>query len=234
MEEDGSDEEDCDAAVAALLSDAWRDASSVVGFFAELDFQSNTRGSRSAQIRRLRTMIDASARSAAVGEHSGSIELRPPLSAMPGSDVADPDPYVDAVRELVKCMLERAGGENRDSGNGVAVHLSSWAGSCDNMIKLLGAFPNLMVGMNGAVSFSKATDLHACAFDVPLDRLLLETGSPLFVPSSVAESLGRDAINHSGLIPFVAEAVAQQKSSAPSGCSAVDVALACGRRAHVS
>ena len=138
VEEDGSDEEDCDAAVAALLSDAWRDASSVVGFFAELDFQSNTRGSRSAQIRRLRTMIDASLAHGAPLQVNirGRSKPRASTLTMPGSDVADPDPYVDAVRELVKCMLERAGGENCDSGNGVAVHLSSWAGSCDNMIKL--------------------------------------------------------------------------------------------------
>ena len=82
------------------------------------------------------------------------------------------------------------------------------------MIKLLGAFPDtLYVGMNACVGFGKATSAHECAFDVPLKRLLLESNAPLALPTKVQAAQGKGAFCHSGCIPFVAEAIAQQKKT---------------------
>ena len=90
------------------------------------------------------------------------------------------------------------------------VHLCSWSGQAADMMALLLRFPDrVWIGMDGAVSFSKATQAHECVFDVPLNSLLLETGSG--IPASVASALGRQAFPHSGLIPYVAAAVAKHK-----------------------
>jgi len=90
------------------------------------------------------------------------------------------------------------------------VHLTSWMGMAIDMLSLLQQFPDtLWVGMNGSVSFSKAAQAHECAFEIPLNRLLLETGSN--IPAPVASALGRQAFPHSGLIPHVAVAIAEHK-----------------------
>jgi Tat protein secretion system quality control protein TatD with DNase activity len=92
----------------------------------------------------------------------------------------------------------------------VKVHLSCWSGTGDDMCQLLLQYPdNVYIGLDGTVTFSKAAAAHACAFDVPLDKLLLETGTN--IPSQVAAAVGRDAFPHSGWIPYTAAAVAQQK-----------------------
>jgi len=67
--------------------------------------------------------------------------------------------------------------------------------------------------MNAAVGFTKATRAHECAFDVPLHRLLLETDAPHAIPAPVTIAMGRAAFCHSGLVPFVAAAVAGHKSN---------------------
>mmetsp|Transcript_21989 Transcript_21989/g.36399 ORF Transcript_21989/g.36399 Transcript_21989/m.36399 type:complete len:276 (+) Transcript_21989:1-828(+) len=93
------------------------------------------------------------------------------------------------------------------------VHLSRWSGHADTMNHLLDRFPkNVWIGIDGTVTFQKATRAHECAFDVPLDRLLLETGTT--IPSQVALKLGRDAFVHGGWIPFVAESIARCKKDA--------------------
>jgi len=90
------------------------------------------------------------------------------------------------------------------------VHLTSWTGMASDMTSLIQRFPDtLWVGMNGRASFSKAVQAHECAFEIPLNRLLLETGSN--IPAPVASILGRQAFPHSGLIPHVAVAIAKHK-----------------------
>ena len=78
----------------------------------------------------------------------------------------------------------------------------------------LSAFPdNIFVGFDGSVTFAKATALHECVFDAPLDKMLLETGTPRTIPSVVTKALGREAFAHSGLIPFIADAITVQKKT---------------------
>jgi len=143
-------------------------------------------------------------------------------------------PYLIAFRDLAKVLVESldlnkqrselAGGTRRP----LRVHLSSWAGKSEHMVKLLNAFPldsdcRLYLGMNGLASFSKAKCAHECAFDVPLDRLVLETNAPRTTPAAVANELGRESFCHPGLLHFVAAAIANHRRDT----SANDVAKAC-------
>lgn len=92
------------------------------------------------------------------------------------------------------------------------IHLSCWNGTEAHMMHLLQAFPDtLYIGMNASAGFQKNKNAHECAFSVPLDRLLLESDAPHTIPAPVVAALGRKAFNHSGTIPFVAAAVADQK-----------------------
>ena len=83
-----------------------------------------------------------------------------------------------------------------------------------------------MIGMHGRVSYTKAESLHECAFDIPLSRLLLETSKSRYVPSVVTKMLGRDAWNHSGLLPFVADAIAMKKTTKSRAVTALEIARA--------
>ncbi len=59
------------------------------------------------------------------------------------------------------------------------------------------------IGMGGPVTFSKATDLHLVAQEVPLDRLLLETDGPYLTPHPY-----RGRRNEPAYLTHIAEAIA--------------------------
>ena len=78
-------------------------------------------------------------------------------------------------------------------------------------MSLLQSFPNnVWFGFDSTVTFAKASHVHECAFDVPLDSILLETGSNS-IPSVVTKSMGRHAFSSSALVPFIAQAIAEIK-----------------------
>jgi hypothetical protein len=83
-----------------------------------------------------------------------------------------------------------------------------------NSAVTLKAFPDtLYIGFNATVGFTKSTLVHECAFDVPLSRVVLETDAPHSTPAAAVAALGRSSFCHSGLIPFVAAAVAECKGN---------------------
>ena len=140
------------------------------------------------------------------------------MTAFVALKTAAADPYTDAIRDVGKLLVEAASWANGDDDIGanfksLKVHLSCWSGKAEHMTALLKAFPqNLYFGFDGTVTFSKAVHVHECAFDVPLSRILLETGSPSTIPAVVAKSLGRNAFCHSGHIPYIAESIAKYSS----------------------
>jgi len=190
---------DAESARSVLLSAC--DDQRVVGLCAKLDY---------SDLRKF--AMDREAQLARVNCACGiALEVRLPLQLqiLPGAtehahqSEEDDSLYYMVLHDL-RIILERP--ENAD----LKVHLNSWIGMASDMTSLLQKFPDtLWVGMDGSVSFSKAVQAHECAFDVPLDRLLLETGNN--IPASVASVLGRQAFPHSGLIPHVAVAVAEHK-----------------------
>lgn len=97
------------------------------------------------------------------------------------------------------------------------VHLSCWNGKAEHLVALGGAFPpdQLVFGFDGRLGFSKAVHLHESAFEVSLNRIVLETGGPGILPPIVARHGGRNAFCHSGHLPFVAEELARHAGKNP-------------------
>ena len=244
-EEESSEDEDeteevCEnAGVAALLSAAAADPS-IVGFFANLDYAIEKRKGqdRGAQLRRFRASCTAAQRLdlplqvSVSPTPSGSVDDGVSGSSSNNGGTLDAEErnelYSQVCRDLAKILVSCSSGDGGDEegakpAHALRVHLTDWNGRCEQMVKLLGAFPEtLYVGMTARAGFAKATMAHECAFDVPLNRLLLETGAPRALPAKVAAFGGKGAFCHSGCIPFVAEAIAAQKKTV----SAMEVARA--------
>jgi len=190
---------DMESASAILLASC--DDPRVVGLCSKLDYSDfgKLKMDREAQLAR----VNCTCAIAAQAQLPVQLQLLPGVTARVCKIEENESPYSMVLHDL-RVILETP--ENAH----LKVHLSSWAGMASDMTSLLQQFPDtLWVGMNGSVSFSKAAQAHECAFDVPLDRLLLETGSN--IPAAVASALGRQAFPHSGLIPHVAVAVAEHR-----------------------
>jgi Tat protein secretion system quality control protein TatD with DNase activity len=209
-----SNDDEMDEAVDVLV-DAMEDDERVVGFCAKLDYTADTivRIGIDTQLRRLQATCKAAQQ---VGV---PIQIRLGNSDM---NQDDNEQQQELMRDLAKALLAmQPNGEaitdtdsNNNNNNLLQVHLSSWNGTSEHMRMLLKAFPDtLYIGMNASVGFAKATTAHECAFDVPLDRLLLETDN--VIPAPVTKSLGRKAFSHSGLIPYCAAAIAEHKKMRP-------------------
>ena len=89
------------------------------------------------------------------------------------------------------------------------IHMHCFTGSSEFAAKFCQEFPNLFIGMTAVVTFAKARNIHELAFDVPLDRLLLETDAPYFVPSQIADK--RSRWSNPGMAIFTAQRIAAIK-----------------------
>jgi Tat protein secretion system quality control protein TatD with DNase activity len=216
-DEDASedDDDDLEEAVDALV-EAIEVDDRVVGFYAKLEYAPEVLEfpgfDRQTQLRRFRATCTAAIQS------NVPVQCR----VLPGAaDKDDVEAHTLAMKDFAKVLVEMT--PESESSNLLKVHLVCWNGTSENLMKILKAFPDTVyVGMNAAVGFTKASVAHACAFDVPLDRLLLETDSPNTIPATVVAGMGRKAYCHSGHVPIIAAAIAEQKKN--SGYSAVDVA----------
>ena len=92
------------------------------------------------------------------------------------------------------------------------IHLHCYTGSSAFATRFFQEFPNLFVGMTAVVTFAKATNIHELAFDVPLEKLLLETDAPYFVPSQVADK--RNKFSNPGMAIYTAQRIAEIKGVA--------------------
>jgi Tat protein secretion system quality control protein TatD with DNase activity len=217
--QDATHAKENDEAVLAL-SDAIEHDDRVVGVFSKLDYSSNVLNrpghDRETQLCRFKATCTAAIQS------NVPIQCRIAPGAGAKKGTQDDDAHVLVMRDLAQVLLEMTPTES-SSSNLLMVHLVSWNGTSEHMSTMLKAFPDtLYVGMNAAVGFTKATLAQECAFEVPLNRLLLETDAPNTIPSPVVSSNGRKAFCHSGLVPLIASAVAEQKRLV----TAVDVARA--------
>jgi Tat protein secretion system quality control protein TatD with DNase activity len=216
---DDDDDDDLEEAVDALM-EAVDEDERVVGFYAKLEYVPEVLEfpgfDRETQLRRFRATCTAAIQS------NVPVQCR----VLPGA--ADKEYDVEThklvMKDLAKILVEMTPASEESSNNSsLKVHLVCWNGTSENLMKILKAFPDTVyVGMNAAVGFAKASVAHECAFDVPLDRLLLETDSPNTIPATVVASMGRKAYCHSGHVPIVAAAIAEQKKN--SGYTAMDVA----------
>jgi len=86
------------------------------------------------------------------------------------------------------------------------IHLHCFTGSSLFASQLLDHFDNLFFGFTGVITFMNSQLLSAVVQQVPLERILLETDGPYMAPAPY-----RGTVAHSGMIPLVAERVAELK-----------------------
>ncbi len=80
--------------------------------------------------------------------------------------------------------------------------LHAYAGGLDHLPTVLEL--GFAIGMDGPVTFPKATGLRAVAQEVPLDRLLLETDCPYLTPLPY-----RGRRNEPAYLPYIAQTIAE-------------------------
>ncbi|XP_014771063.1 putative deoxyribonuclease TATDN2 [Octopus bimaculoides] len=90
------------------------------------------------------------------------------------------------------------------------IHLHCYTNSYNCAQKWLNAFPNLCIGLTPKVTYKSSTALHDTAHRISLDRLLLETDAPYFIPSMVSQN--SMVTSHPGMAFSVAETVADLKN----------------------
>ncbi|XP_055935225.1 uncharacterized protein LOC129965403 [Argiope bruennichi] len=84
-------------------------------------------------------------------------------------------------------------------------HLHCFTGSWKRAQKWIQEFPNVFIGITNLVTFPSATPTHEVVRQLPLERLLLETDAPYFVPSVVPKGTNS---SHPGMAIHVAAHIA--------------------------
>ncbi|XP_050412536.2 uncharacterized protein LOC126827308 [Patella vulgata] len=87
------------------------------------------------------------------------------------------------------------------------IHCHCFTGSYEQAKRWLEMFPNLYLGITPVVTYSSATASHDLARKIPLNRLLLETDSPYFVPRNLNKD--EHKVSLPGFAIVVAEEVAR-------------------------
>ena len=202
-----NDNDECNNAKETLIYILHHHPDRIVGFCAKLDSTRMDGTNMTTQLLRLKVTC-AAAIQAGVPIQIEIVANNNNNSTTTTSNEHDNNyNYNQLIKELAKILLQMSPTLENDT---LKVHLACWSGSSDTLLKLLQAFPNnLYIGMNATVGFSKATVAHECAFDVPLNRLLLETDN--VIPAPVTKAMGRKAFSHCGLVSYCAAAVAEQK-----------------------
>ena len=95
--------------------------------------------------------------------------------------------------------------------SGYPIHLHCFNGTWEKCQIWLDKYPNLRVGFTPMITFKRATHLHDVIKRIPLNRILLETDSPYFVPRQLSESERTIDFSHPGLIIHAAAQVAKLK-----------------------
>lgn len=200
-----------DEVVETLTQTIHQHSHEILAIGSTLDYRPHTVGQTGMNQQNQLDRLEACWRAAA----RAKVPLQ--LQLLPGTASLDPEQDGVAGTDYAKVLLDAQAQLSKATTMHpeLAVHIVSWYGKAAHMVALLQAFPENVraVGFDGAVGFSKATDLHECAFDVPLDRLVLETST--IIPPQVNGRLGRAAFSHSGWWPFVAQSVAHHKKTVP-------------------
>ena len=197
-----------DTTIQALVDTLSTNSCLVIGYWVVLDYTSTycekPGCDKESQLRRFKATCEAA------GQTGSTIQVQ----VLPGAgSLEDPNESVSGTEyaAVLKSFLEIFT-EMVTKYPQIKLVLMDWTGLSQHMLSFLQGFPeNLYIGLTGAVGFSKAVHIHECAFEIPLDRLVLATTT--VIPSEIANTLGRDAFYHSGLWSFVAAAVAKYKKT---------------------
>lgn len=85
------------------------------------------------------------------------------------------------------------------------IHRHCFTGDWNEAQLWMNEFPNLYLGLTAVVTFPTAREVHEVARQIPLNRLLLETDAPYFLPRQAAKEL---RWSHPGMAIHVAAQVA--------------------------
>ncbi|KAF8766890.1 putative deoxyribonuclease TATDN2 like protein [Argiope bruennichi] len=89
------------------------------------------------------------------------------------------------------------------------IHLHCFTDTWEWAQKWLNEFPNLCIGITNVVTFPSAESVHEVAKNIPLNRLLLETDAPYFIPKRGCQGM---RWSHPGLAIHVAAQIAALKN----------------------
>jgi TatD DNase family protein len=89
------------------------------------------------------------------------------------------------------------------------IHLHCFCGSWHMAEKFLDTFPNLCLGVTGLITHNYVTNVRETIQNIPLNRILLETDSPFFVPKDFPYNI---KVAHPGFVFATAESVARLKN----------------------
>ncbi|XP_018410720.1 PREDICTED: putative deoxyribonuclease TATDN2, partial [Nanorana parkeri] len=90
------------------------------------------------------------------------------------------------------------------------IHRHCFTGSYKDIEPFLSEFPNMSVGFTAVLTYSSATSARDAVTRIPLDRLIIETDAPFFVPRQVPKSLCK--FSHPGLALHTVQEVARLKN----------------------
>ncbi|KAG9292033.1 hypothetical protein G9A89_017932 [Geosiphon pyriformis] len=95
------------------------------------------------------------------------------------------------------------------------IHVHCFTDSPEFARNLCDYFTNLYIGITGVITFGTAKNTQAVITEVvPMNRFLLETDAPYMVPAKLNKrrrTHDKISVSHSGMIPFVAEKIAELK-----------------------
>ncbi|KAJ8046651.1 Deoxyribonuclease Tat-D [Holothuria leucospilota] len=86
------------------------------------------------------------------------------------------------------------------------IHRHCFTGPPEEARAFLKAFPNSFIGITNLVTFPTAVETHRTAQEIPLDKILLETDAPYFLPRQCPREL---RWSHPAMAVFVAEKIAR-------------------------
>ena len=100
------------------------------------------------------------------------------------------------VVAIGECGLDKSG-KNRVPMEVQKKYFEAW----------LSAYPASKIGLTGLVTFDHAKSVHEVARHIPLDKLLLETDAPYFLPAGVSKESYRHTFSQPGHVVHVAAQV---------------------------
>ena len=89
------------------------------------------------------------------------------------------------------------------------IHYHCFTGTLKAAEAWLSSYPASKIGLTGLVTFSHAKSVREVASGLPLDKLLLETDAPYFLPWGISKKYYRHEFSQPGHVLHVAAQVEQ-------------------------
>ncbi|CAH1784245.1 unnamed protein product [Owenia fusiformis] len=119
----------------------------------------------------------------------------------------------EAAEDMFQIMIEKVPRNHK-------IHLHCFTRDWPEAYKWINAFPNLFIGLTPLLTYKHVGALQEVARQIPLNKLLLETDAPYFLPHGVAKTDYEKS--HPGFAIYTAKSVAYHK-----GIPIEDVLIAC-------